>query len=92
VDEAGGGGVAGPDAATEAELQAHQAQFRQLLEGKVPRRLWRAYLEACSALAASLAASFDEALAAAHEEQAAAAAGGSAQQPEPEKRNVGFRP
>ena len=92
VDEAGGGGVAGPDAATEAELQAHQAQFRQPLEGKVPRRLWRAYLEACGALAASLAASFDEALAAAHEEQAADAAAGSAQQPEPEKRNVGFRP
>jgi transcriptional regulator with XRE-family HTH domain len=91
-DEASGGAPAGPDAQTEAELQAYQAQFRQLLEGKIPRRLWRADVEACGALAASLAASFQEALAAAREEQPADAAAGAAQQSEPEKRSVGFRP
>src|ERR671939_1416381 len=55
-DEAAGpteGGAAG-DPAQQAELRAHQAWYGALLQERVPRPLWRAYVEACEALARSL--------------------------------------
>jgi transcriptional regulator with XRE-family HTH domain len=46
----------------EAELQAHQARLRQVLETTLPRTMWRAYVEACVALADGLGASANRAL------------------------------
>src|SRR5579859_1248453 len=45
------------DPEQEAELQAYQARFRDVLQTKLPRGMWRAYLEACVALADGLSAS-----------------------------------
>jgi transcriptional regulator with XRE-family HTH domain len=44
-----------------AELQAQIARVERLLTGTVPPELWRAYLDACEALAGSLTSSFTEA-------------------------------
>ncbi len=46
----------------EAELQAHQARLRQVMQNKLPRSMWRAYVEACVALADGLGASATRAL------------------------------
>lgn len=98
VNESGEDIQAGGDVKAEAELQACEARFRQLLEQRVPRRLWRAYLEACGALAASLTASFEEAVATAQQEQAERAvdaaddARGHAGRADTAERGVGFRP
>ena len=46
----------------EAELQAHQARLRQVLQTRLPRSMWRAYVEACVALADGLGASANRAL------------------------------
>jgi transcriptional regulator with XRE-family HTH domain len=51
ADEAGG------DPETEAELQAHQARLREVLQQRLPRSMWRAYMEACVALADGLSGS-----------------------------------
>ena len=48
----------------DAELEAAQGRLRQLLEQRVPRALWPAYVKACEALAEGLAASVAEAAAA----------------------------
>jgi transcriptional regulator with XRE-family HTH domain len=48
----------------DAELEAAQGRLRQLLEQRVPRALWPAYVKACEALADGLAASVAEAAAA----------------------------
>src|SRR5947209_19146861 len=53
----------------EAELQAHQARLRETLQTRLPRSMWRAYVEACVALADGLGASADQALRAALREQ-----------------------
>lgn len=45
------------DAATEAELQAHQARIRAVMQDELPPALWRAYIEACVALAQGLSTS-----------------------------------
>jgi transcriptional regulator with XRE-family HTH domain len=41
----------------EAELAAHQARLRQVMQRRLPPSLWRAYVEACVALAEALHAS-----------------------------------
>ena len=41
----------------EAELEAHQARLRQVMQRRLPPGLWRAYVEACVALAEALHAS-----------------------------------
>ena len=98
VGESGDDAPAGGDVKAEAELQACEARFRELLEQRVPRHLWRAYVEACGALAASLAASFDEALAAAQQEQvqgpvdAVGEASDGTKGAQAAERGVGFRP
>ena len=45
----------------DAELEAAQGRLRQLLEQRVPRGLWPAYLKACEAVADGLAGSVAEA-------------------------------
>ncbi len=62
------------DPQREAEIQGYQARYREIMTTQVPPRLWDAYAKACEALAAQLAASFDEAIStverANHEEDA----------------------
>jgi transcriptional regulator with XRE-family HTH domain len=60
----------------EAELQAHQARLRQVMQDRLPRPMWRAYVEACVALAEGLRSSFENARRA----------------EEPPDRPLGFRP
>ena len=63
VEEGAGGTVAAPgDVERLAELRAAQARLGTLLQEQVPHELWRAYLEACEALARSLTASYESAL------------------------------
>lgn len=50
------------DPALEAELQAHQARLRQVMQEQLPRNMWRAYVEACVALADGLSSSARRAL------------------------------
>jgi transcriptional regulator with XRE-family HTH domain len=45
------------DPADEAELQAHQARLRQIMQQRLPRSMWPAFVEACSAVADALNAS-----------------------------------
>src|SRR5690348_16627821 len=51
------GASAGADPEVEAELQAHQAHLRAVMLEKLPRSMWRAYVEACVALADGLGSS-----------------------------------
>lgn len=61
-DTAGGERSSDTDPAMEAELQAYQARYRELLESRLPPDLWDAYVRACEALADRLASSFQEVL------------------------------
>jgi transcriptional regulator with XRE-family HTH domain len=68
----------------EAELQAHQARLREVMQRRLPKEMWRAYVEACVALAEGLGA------------QATRAVRESLQPPgeprdEPPERPLGFR-
>jgi transcriptional regulator with XRE-family HTH domain len=45
------------DADVEAELQALQARLREAMQSKLPRTMWRAYVDACIALADGLGSS-----------------------------------
>lgn len=45
------------EAEAEAELQALQARLREAMQSRLPRTMWRAYVEACVALADGLAGS-----------------------------------
>jgi len=51
------GGDAGVAPEVEAELQAHQARLRTVMQTRLPRSMWRAYVEACVALADGLSTS-----------------------------------
>ena len=62
VAQAGNKGSHSSDPETEAELQAHQARLRQVMQCRLPRSMWRAYIEACVALADGLGASATRAL------------------------------
>jgi transcriptional regulator with XRE-family HTH domain len=57
VAEARESGAEGRDPEVEAELQAYQARLREVLERQLPRSMWRAYMEACVALADGLGGS-----------------------------------
>jgi transcriptional regulator with XRE-family HTH domain len=82
------------DPQLQAELQAYEAEFRRLLQSRVPRELWRAYVEACAALAASMGQSFQDVL---REIEHQTEASSDSAQPEPEdderpgRRPAGFR-
>jgi transcriptional regulator with XRE-family HTH domain len=60
VTELEQGGPAPLDPEAEAELQAYQARYGQLMAERVPRALWKAYAAACEALAEALAESFSD--------------------------------
>src|SRR5262245_750404 len=47
----------GSEAETEAELQALQARLREAMQTRLPRSMWRAYVDACVALAEGLGTS-----------------------------------
>ena len=79
-----GEGAADPE--REAELQAHEATIRRVLEERVPQELWPAYVRACEALAATLADGFEDALA------RAKSAEGNPEAPSERRRHVGFQP
>jgi transcriptional regulator with XRE-family HTH domain len=64
----------------EAELQAYQARLREVMEEKLPRSMWRAYVEACVALADGLGSSARRALEIASDDEP------------PAERHLGFRP
>jgi transcriptional regulator with XRE-family HTH domain len=53
---------ANADPEVEAELQAHQARLREVMQSRLPRNMWRAYVEACVALADGLSSSARRAL------------------------------
>ena len=57
VAEAGAPSGGGVDADIEAELQALQARLREAMQTRLPRTMWRAYVEACVALADGLGSS-----------------------------------
>jgi transcriptional regulator with XRE-family HTH domain len=87
-----------PDGSTEpeveAELQAYQARLRQVMQQRLPRSMWRAYVEACAALADGLGASASRAireslgdLAASDDDDLAA----SDDDDQPPERPLGFR-
>ena len=59
------GGSSGTDPAVQAELAAYQARLYEVMRRRLPRRLWRPYMDACEALAESMAASLERADAAA---------------------------
>ena len=60
------GAVADADPGRQAELDAYSgAAVRLLLEARVPRPLWRAFAEACTALANSMAGTYGDAVASA---------------------------
>jgi transcriptional regulator with XRE-family HTH domain len=75
------------DPEQEAELQAYQQRFRQVLQAKLPRAMWRSYVEACVALADGLGASARRVVSQSIEELARA----DSDEPPPE-RPLGFRP
>ena len=90
----GGDGVeAGdPDPARQAELATYRARFGQTLERTVPRHLWRAYAEACEALAEAMGASYDEAVAAGRDVSTARPGGAVGFAPPGRVRqSIGFR-
>jgi transcriptional regulator with XRE-family HTH domain len=62
VSEASEEPPAAADPERQAELHAYSAAYRSLLEHEVPRALWRAYAEACAALAESMAGAHREAV------------------------------
>ena len=47
----------GADADVEAELQALQARLREAMQTRLPRTMWKAYVDACVALADGLGSS-----------------------------------
>ncbi|MCA1645458.1 MAG: helix-turn-helix domain-containing protein [Chloroflexi bacterium] len=70
----------------EAELQAHQARLREVMQTRLPRTMWRAYVEACVALADGLSTSAQRVL-----NQSLSRTADSPTDP-PADRPLGFRP
>src|SRR5207237_7901593 len=77
----------GRDPETDAELQAHQARLRQVMQDRLPRGMWRAYIEACVALADGLGASANRVL----RESLAELAKSTDDDDPPPDRPLGFR-
>src|SRR5579884_1725845 len=63
LDALAGYPVAEGDTAPNPDLEAASARLRDVLETRVPRPLWPAYVESCAALAETLADSLDSMLA-----------------------------
>jgi len=71
----------------EAELQAYQSRLREVMQTRLPRNMWRAYVEACVALADGLSASAKRVVS----ESIVRAAADAEHEPPPD-RPLGFRP
>jgi transcriptional regulator with XRE-family HTH domain len=74
-----------PDPRLEAELQAHLARLRQVMQSTLPPSMWHAYVEACVALAEGLNTSARRALREVREQEAESSK-------HPPDRPLGFRP
>jgi transcriptional regulator with XRE-family HTH domain len=85
VAQAGGPGGGEPE--LEAELQAHQARLREVMQRRLPRSMWRAYVEACVALGEGLGAQTTHAL-----RESLEGKPGKPEQDPPPERPLGFRP
>lgn len=80
----GGGQSIEPE--VEAELQAYQTRLRTVMQTRLPRSMWRAYVEACIALAEGLSTSARRVVS-----QSLSRPADSEADPPPE-RPLGFRP
>lgn len=79
------------DPQREAELQALQARIRDVMQAHLPREMWRAYADACVALAEGLGASASRAVREArHNNDPLAASQQEGNKPPPD-RPLGFR-
>jgi len=74
-----------PDPQLEAELQAHLARLREIMQTTLPPSMWRAYVEACAALADGLNTSARRVLRDVREQEADSSK-------HPPDRPLGFRP
>jgi transcriptional regulator with XRE-family HTH domain len=81
-----------PDPQLEAELQAHQARLREVMQTTLPPSMWRAYVEACVALADGLSTSARGVLRQSVGETEGASAHEASTPDEPHHRPLGFRP
>lgn len=80
------------DPEVEAELQAYQARLREIMHTRLPRSMWRAYVEACAALADGLDAAASRALRESLDVATHADADADADNHAPPDRPLGFRP
>jgi transcriptional regulator with XRE-family HTH domain len=85
------GGDSGVEPEVEAELQAHQARLRAVMQSRLPRSMWRAYVEACVALADGLSTSAKRVVSESIV-RAAGEARAEAEHDPPPERPLGFRP
>jgi len=85
------GGDPGVEPEVEAELQAHQARLRAVMQTRLPRNMWRAYVEACVALAEGLSASAKRVVSESLVRAATEAKADAEREPPPD-RPLGFRP
>jgi transcriptional regulator with XRE-family HTH domain len=70
-----------------AEFEAHQARLREVLANRLPRSMWRAYVEACVALADGLSASATRVA-----RESERTVGDPPDDAQPPERPLGFRP
>jgi transcriptional regulator with XRE-family HTH domain len=82
------------DPAVAAELEAHQARLREVLTTRLPHSMWRAYVEACVALADGLSASSARIVRESSEQMGSSGGGGKTldADAQPPDRPLGFRP
>jgi len=85
------GGESGVEPEVEAELQAHQARLRAVMQTRLPRSMWRAYVEACVALADGLSTSAKRVVSESIVRAATEARTEAEHEPPPD-RPLGFRP
>ncbi len=90
VAQATGSGP-GVEPEVEAELQAHQARLRAVMQTRLPRSMWQAYVEACVALAEGLSTSAKRVVSESLVRAAAEAKADAEHEPPPD-RPLGFRP
>ena len=77
----------GMEPEVEAELQAYQTRLRTVMQTRLPRSMWRAYVEACVALADGLSASAGRIA-----RESGVQPSALPHDPDPPERPLGFRP
>ncbi|HEV7663200.1 MAG TPA: helix-turn-helix domain-containing protein [Chloroflexota bacterium] len=80
------------DAHVDAELQAHQARIREVMQRRLPPAMWRAYVDACVALAEGLGTSTARAVRDSLAGEANSVADNEPNDAAPPERPIGFRP